>query len=135
MYNRHEHINSHNRNYCFDNNYLHRYQTPRRKRRNKNGFFRCGNWFGSIWHYPHVYKRIDSRSNRRNRMVVCFKMALQYGLVKNNCSCSNSLGCRVNNRSNFTNRNGPILEIHPTNLFNYQIFFILCSPKPTTFYF
>ena len=82
----------------------------------KNGFFRCSNWFGSIWSNPHVYKWFIS-AYRRNRMVLCFEMALQYGLVKNNCSCSNTLGCRVNSWSNFTNRNGPILKNTPTNLF------------------
>ena len=56
MYNRHEHINPNNRNNCFNNNYLHRYQTSRRKRRYKNSFFRCSNWLGSIWSNPHVYK-------------------------------------------------------------------------------
>ena len=123
MYNRHEHINFHNRNNCFDNNYLHHYQTPRRKRRHKDGSFRCSNWFGSIWHCPHVHKWADSRSHRRNRMVVCFKMALQHGLVKDNCSCSDTLGCRINNWGNFANRNGPILETYNKS-FIHQKFFI-----------
>lgn len=134
MYNRHEHINSNNRNNCFNNNYLHHYQTSRRKRRYKNSFFRCNNWLGSIWRNPHVYKRLISCSHRRNRMVLCFEMALQHGLVKNTRSCSNTLDCRVNSWSNFANRNGPILKRQSPTLFTDQKFFLFFySFMPTTF--
>ena len=125
MYNRHEHINPNNRNNCFNNNYLHRYQTSRRKRRYKNSFIRCSNWLGSIWSNPHVYKWFIGCSYRRNRMVLCFEMALQLGLVKNNRSCSNTLDCRVNSWSNFANWNGPILKRQPPNLFTDQKFFFI----------
>ena len=62
---------------------------------------------------------------RRNRMVLCFEMALQHGLVKNNRSCSNTLDCRVNSWSNFANRNGPILKRQSPILFTDQKFLFI----------